>query len=29
MCWADEADAVNDDGAKAIATITHVHDDDD
>jgi hypothetical protein len=29
LCWADEADAVNDDGAKAIATITRVHDADD
>jgi hypothetical protein len=26
QCWANEDDAVNDDGANAIATITRVHD---
>jgi hypothetical protein len=29
LCWADEADAANDDGAKAIASITRVDDADD
>ena len=29
LCWADADDADNDDGAKAIASITRVHDADD
>ena len=29
LCWANADDADNDDGANAIASITHVHDADD